>query len=135
MLESAREFARLALSDDPVDRRRSTQEDAPIAVWIELIEKHEDLRFWVANNRTVPIDVLRILVKDNDWRVRDRVASKNSCPPELLELLSSDGHDAVASTVAGHPNTPTRALHRLAEHPWAQVREKAIGQLATRGEG
>ena len=133
MIETAAEFVRLVESPDPAERHRAAWEEAPDGVWSELASGHLDMRFWVANNRTIPPSVMRVLASDSDWRVRDRIASKNSCPSDILELLSADSHDSVASVVAGHPNTPDAALHRLAHHPWAHVREKALRQLAARG--
>lgn len=132
MIGTADEFVRLVTSDDPADRRRAAWEDADGAVWESLLGDQE-MRFWVAHNRTIPAEIMRVLAADEDWRVRDRIATKNACPGEILELLSTDTHDAVASTVAGHPNTPDAALRRLAVHPWEQVREKALHRLAARG--
>jgi hypothetical protein len=132
MISSVEEFIALVESDDPADRRRSAWEEAPSTVWLSLIELHPDMRFWIAHNRTVPGEILGLLVRDPDWRVRDRVASRNSTPSGILELLANDEHEAVASTVAGHPNTPIPALRGLAGHPWSQVREKAARQLAVR---
>jgi HEAT repeat protein len=134
MIETVAEFVRLVESGDSAERKRSAWEDAPTSVWLELVNDHSTMRFWVANNRTVPNEVLRILAHDTDWRVRNRVASKASCPEDILELLSSDDHDSVVSSVAGHPHTSSDALRRLATHEWEQVRAKAIRQLAERDE-
>ncbi|MFG2477907.1 hypothetical protein [Streptomyces fagopyri] len=51
------------------------------------------------------------MVKDSDWRVRDRVASKRRCPPELLERLADDPHDAVRRIVAAILNRRGRQWH------------------------
>lgn len=134
MIGSVDEFICLVRSGDPKERRRAAWEDAPLSVWVTLAKDCPDMRFWVANNRTVPDEVLRILACGDEWRVRHRIAIKNACPGDILELLSSDDHDSVASSVAGHPNTPSSALRRLASHPWGQVAEKAIRQLSERGE-
>jgi hypothetical protein len=132
-IESAEEFVRLVTSGSAAERKRAAWADAPEAVWREVIEKAE-MRFWVAHNRTVPVEVLRVLATDEDWRVRDRIASRRACPPEILTLLSKDGHEAVLSTIAGHPHTPTAVLERLANHPWSQITEKALRQLSQRNE-
>ncbi|HCT78361.1 MAG TPA: hypothetical protein DGG94_19715 [Micromonosporaceae bacterium] len=134
MIETVQEFIRLVNSADSADRKRAAWEEAQSSVWLTLIENHPEMRFWVAHNRTVPDDVLRKLASDLDWRVRDRIATKNACPSQILELLSHDENEAVASTVAGHPNTPTSALQGLERHPSGNVREKASRQLSKRGE-
>lgn len=134
MIETVAEFIRLVESDDPDEIRRSAWEDALPKVWKLLVEDYPEMRFWVAHNRTVPEQILRILAVDPEWRVRHRVASRRSCPSGILELLSNDTHDSIASLVAGHPNVPSSALRRLEKYPWGQVSEKATRQLAERGE-
>lgn len=134
MIESVEEFIQLVGSEDPTERRRAAWEAADTHVWVALIAEYPEMRFWVANNRTIPPEIMRALAADEDWRVRDRIASKNSCPSDVLEVLSADSHDAVASAVAGHPNTPSSALRKLARYPWDKVRNKATQQLAGRGE-
>jgi hypothetical protein len=133
MIETVDEFIRLVKSDDPDERRRSAWEDALPQVWRSLVKGHPEMRFWVAHNRTVPEEMLRILAVDPEWRVRHRVASRRSCSSDILELLSNDTNDSIASLVAGHPNTPSLALRRLAQYPWDQVSTKAIRQLSERG--
>ncbi len=107
MIETVDEFIRLVESDDPAERRRAAWEGAGFGVWMTLVADHPEMRFWVAHNRTITSEVMQALVSDEDWRVRYRIATKNSCPSDILEILSHDSHDAVASAVAGHPNTPS----------------------------
>lgn len=133
MIETVDEFVHLVNSEEAVERRRAAWEEASLEVWRGVIEQRPDMRFWVAHNRTVPAEVLRVLIDDSDWRVRDRIANRNSCPGDILALLADDEHEAVASTVAGHLNTPDSALRKLTSHAWSQVREKAIDQLERRG--
>ncbi|MFI9547842.1 hypothetical protein ACIHAR_28615 [Streptomyces sp. NPDC052016] len=92
------------------------------------------MRFWVAFNRTIPVEVIRILSADSDWRVRDKVASRKDTPGDILEVLSRDTHEAVLSSVAGNPRTPVAALRVLSRHPWNQIREKSLRQLQNRSE-
>jgi hypothetical protein len=134
MIESAEEFVRLVESDDPEERRRSAWESASDQVWRDVIQKDPDMHFWIAQNRTVSLDILWLLSESPDWRARFRVATKRIATPELLDLLSRDTHDAVLSTVVVNPNTPVSALRRLADHSWAEVYEKARERLAELGE-
>ncbi|WP_149030664.1 hypothetical protein [Kitasatospora sp. MBT66] len=132
MIESADEFVRLRLGGDGADYQRIKRDEAPLEVWLEIARDYPDMRFWVAFNRTVPAEVLRLLGQDDDWRVRARIASRRDAPRDVLEILSSDTHDAVASSVAGNPETPDDALARLTGHHWGQVRDKAAQQLEVR---
>ncbi|MFH9549569.1 hypothetical protein ACIBAH_11790 [Streptomyces sp. NPDC051445] len=132
MIESAEEFVRLRTSGDSADLRRTKQEDAPLDVWLDLVQNHPDMRFWVTFNRHVPPEVLRLLVRDDDWRVRANIAGRKGAPQDVLDALSRDDHDAVVSSTASNPGTPTDALTRLSRHSWQDVRERALEQLEER---
>ncbi|MER5468533.1 hypothetical protein [Streptomyces sp. NPDC002685] len=81
-ITSAEEFIRLRKSENPAEYNRSAWATLPLPVWWDLVRNHPDMRFWAAHNRTVPSEILAELIKDPDWRVRDRVAGKGYCPPE-----------------------------------------------------
>ncbi|MFF4834317.1 hypothetical protein [Streptomyces sp. NPDC001315] len=132
MIESAEEFVRLRMSGDSADFLRIKQEDAPLDVWLDLVRDHPDMRFWVTFNRHVPPEVLRLLVDDEDWRVRANIAGRKGVPQDILETLSRDDHDAVVSSTASNPGTSTAALTRLSRHPWEDVRKRAREQLEER---
>lgn len=78
MIDSPEEFRRLRESEDPEAYLRAAHEEAPLEVWLEVIRRWPDMRFWVAQNKTVPLSVLEILVRDPDERVRDMVLRKRS---------------------------------------------------------
>lgn len=61
MIRSAEEFVALRDSEIKVEYDRSAMEEAPIAVWHEVIEKFPDHRRWVAHNKTVPVEILEML--------------------------------------------------------------------------
>jgi len=78
MIESAAEFVRLRSSDSPEEYHRAAHDSAPEEVWFDVIENHPDMRFWVAQNKTVPLAVLEVLRNDPDERVQWMVRSKRS---------------------------------------------------------
>ncbi|MFC9498282.1 hypothetical protein [Streptomyces sp. NPDC056982] len=129
-ITSVEEFIRLRDSEDPEEYNRSAWATLPLPVWWDLVRNHPDMRFWAAHNRTVPSEILAELIKDPDWRVRDRVASKRRCPPELLERLADDPHDAVRRLVAGHPHSPRSAVARLVDDRWPVIAQEARARLA-----
>jgi hypothetical protein len=102
-----REFIRLRTGDNHEDRERSAWAAMPGSVWRELLSDHPEMHFWLAHNRTTPLDIMTELAQDPDWRVRHRVARKRVCPSDLLDALGRDPHDAVRSTAAR-----TRALQK-----------------------
>ena len=128
-ITSVEEFIRLRESEDPAEYNRSAWATLPLPVWWDLVRNHPDMRFWAAHNRTVPAEILAELIKDPDWRVRDRVVGKRHCPPELLERLVDDPHDAVRRVVASHPHSPRSAVARLVDDPWPVIAQEARARL------
>ncbi|MEV0480744.1 MULTISPECIES: hypothetical protein [unclassified Streptomyces] len=129
-ITSVEEFIRLRLSEDPAERDRSAWAAMPMPAWDELVREHPDMRFWAAHNRSCPPEVLAELIKDDDWRVRGRVASRRNCPAELLEKLANDPHDAVRNTVATHQHSSRSTVLRLTDDPWAVIAEAARTRIA-----
>lgn len=76
MIESADEFVRLRTSDDPAEYRRAAHDDAAERTWRDVIARFPEMRFWVAQNKTVPLSVLEDLRNDPDERVRSMVRAK-----------------------------------------------------------
>ncbi|WP_143020534.1 HEAT repeat domain-containing protein [Sinosporangium album] len=132
MIESAAEFLALRLGDDPAGYNRAARDSAPLEIWLELVTHHSEAHFWVAQNKTVPIEILRILTASSDWRARSMVAGKNKATPDMLEALAKDDHDAVRHVVAGHRNTPTSTLVILCRDTWKEVRRTAQDNLQKR---
>ena len=129
-IATAKEFVALRASEDLTEQRRASHEEAEDGVWEEVIASYPDMRFWVAQNKTVPLEILRILAKDDDPRVRDMVARKRKLSAELLETLANDSSDSVRMAVVRHPRASEVLLRRLLEDPWAEVRKVALSRLA-----
>jgi len=129
---SASEFLRLRSSDVPAEYHRAAHDDAAIDVWRDVIEQYPDMRFWVAQNKTVPVDGLRLLATDQDWKVRSMVAMKRKLPDDLCTLLALDSNDAVRQSIARHRNTPDGVLSVLAADSWPPVAEAAAREVQRR---
>ena len=130
MLETAAEFMRLRTSKDPEEYWRAATEEAAVSTWIDVIERYPDMRFWVAQNKTVPVEILARLAMDDDPKVRSMVARKRKLGSRLLEQMASDPNDAVRLAVARHRNTPPDVLARLAQQDtWVEVRNVAGERL------
>src|SRR5437870_4898487 len=76
MIESPEEFRRLRESENRDEYLRAAHDEAPLEVWMEVVRRWPDMRFWVAQNKTVPLSVLEVLVNDPDEKVRDMVLRK-----------------------------------------------------------
>ncbi|WP_353953193.1 hypothetical protein V6K52_07120 [Knoellia sp. S7-12] len=78
MIESAEEFVRLRSSEDPTEYNRAAHEEADVATWRDVLTRFPDMRVWVAQNKTVPLEVLEDLRHDPDERVRSMVRAKGT---------------------------------------------------------
>jgi hypothetical protein len=78
VIESAEEFVGLRTSDDPADYERAAREECAEVTWLDVIERFPEMRFWVAQNKTVSLTVLEVLRGDNDERVQWMVRRKRS---------------------------------------------------------
>jgi hypothetical protein len=78
VIESADEFVRLRISEEPTEYRRAAKEPAAEAIWREIIDRFPQVRFWVVQNKTVPLSILEVLRRDPDERVRSLVRAKRS---------------------------------------------------------
>lgn len=128
-IRDAEEFVRLRESDVPADYRRASSEDAPVDVWLEVVRSYPHMRFWVAQNKTVPPAVLAVLLADPDARVRAMVARKRSLDPLSLMKLAEDEDETVRAAVARNPATSDATLRQLANDQWDEVREIVADRL------
>ena len=123
MIESAAEFIRLRTSEVPEEYGRAAQDAAPDAVWNEVIDRHADMRKWVAQNKTIPEAIIRRLAEVGDLDTRLFLAYKKKTPPDLLEQLARDPSESVRLAVARHPKLPEAARKALSTDPYAEVRK------------
>ena len=102
MIESAAEFCRLRASDKQDEYARAASEEAPLQVWHDVVAQFSDMRFWVAQNKTVPMEILAILADDSDGHVRHMVASKRKLSSPLQMKLSADREESVRRALVGN---------------------------------
>lgn len=129
MITSAEEFVALRTSEDPIMYLRAANDSASEDVWIDVITKHPEMRKWVAQNKTVSIRILRLLVKDLDPLVRSMVARKRKLDQSIFLKLAMDPDDGVRLAVALNPKVPLSILEILAQDQWTDIAEIARGKL------
>ncbi|KAB2807465.1 hypothetical protein F9L07_25785 [Pimelobacter simplex] len=78
VIQSADEFVRLRSSDDPEEYARAAHGAATEDIWLDVIDRFPEMRFWVAQNKTVPLSILELLRRDPDANVVRMVRSKRS---------------------------------------------------------
>ena len=129
MINSAAEFLGLRTSDAPEDQHRASMEPAPIEVWEELIRDYPDMRFWVAQNKTVPADILKVLATDGDRQVRAMVARKRKLDPAVAMILAKDADEGVRMAIVSNPRMPDEVLRLLLDDPWDRIRSEVSRRL------
>lgn len=132
-IHSADEFVRLRYSNDPADYQRAAGEEVAVGVWRDVIDRYPDARMWVAQNKTVPLEILADLVSDADAEVRHMVAMKRKLTSELLDQLAMDGDEAIRMRAAMHKNVAEETLQRLCDDSWDRIREVVAERLGDSG--
>jgi hypothetical protein len=117
MIHSAEQFVSLRSSTNPEEYLRAARDEAPLAVWLEVISRFPDMRKWVAGNKTVPQEVLEILQRDPDPEVRTWVATKNKLSYESFALLANDPSYSVRSRIVYNKKIPSDILLQLENDP------------------
>jgi len=68
-------------------------------------DKDRQIRYYVADNPSTPIDILKKLSTDEDCVVRSSVARNPSTPKEVLEKLFTDENFYVRCRLFENPNS------------------------------
>jgi hypothetical protein len=113
VITSADEFVALRTSEDPREYRRAAHEAASIETWKDVIARFPDMRFWVAQNKTVPLEILELLATDPDSRVKHMVLGKGKVTPAILDILGRDQDEYIRAGVAGNTKTTAATLELL----------------------
>ena len=129
MIATAEEFVALRESSVQEEYLRAARENAPIDVWRDVIARFPHMRKWVALNKTVPVEILEILAKDDDRDVRFFVAMKNSLPLHLMVLLSRDQDEGVRMRIACNRKVPIDVLRYLSADSSVDVSSAALERL------
>ena len=129
MIRSAEEFVELRSSEDPEQYRRAANEAAPDDVWLDVTQRYPEMKFWVAQNKTVSIRILELLMDDPDDQVRWMIASKRKATPAMLSKLAIDSNESVRLAVATNRSTPRHLLEKMTNDPWERVVEAARERL------
>jgi hypothetical protein len=129
MIKSPEEFVQLRTSSDPSDHHRASQEAASDTVWLEIIKSHPEMRPWVAQNKTISIEILDVLSQDPSAEVRSQVAMKRKLPERIQLLLATDPDDGVRSRLAYNDRATKRVLEILSRDAKSSIRERASERL------
>lgn len=127
MILSAEEFVRLRESEDPSEYIRSGVDTAELSVWLDIIYKYPEMKVWVARNRTVPPEIIRLLAKDNDPLVRGSISRKYPLEDDLYHDLSRDIDEGIRAGLTYNKKIPIDILKYMSENdPSEFVKEVAL---------
>ncbi|WP_412527337.1 hypothetical protein [Burkholderia lata] len=131
MIYSAEEFVALRDSSLKDEYDRAANDEAPISVWKDVIDRFPEYGKWVAYNKTVPLEILTLLCKFEP-DVRRFIAVKRKLSDELFEVLSKDLDAIVRQGVASNKKTPISIIRRLAQDEDEDVSRVAKYNLENR---
>ena len=131
MIQSATEFIELRTSENQQEYSRASSDEAPLAVWYDVLNLYPEMAFWVAQNKTIPYEVLEKLALHPEARVRSMVAMKNKLEEKLLIVLSSDSEESVRMHVARHKKATRNVLNQLLNDSWPEIVKLVKTRLAT----
>ena len=132
MIETAQEFVFLCCSKNDSDIARSLSEEASLDVWTDLIFNFKSHQIDVAQNRTIPSEIMRILAAQGDEVVRSILAEKRRLPPDLFDLFSKDPSSLVRKKVAANKKTSIDIVRSLVDDVDEEVARVAEFQLNSR---
>lgn len=95
MINSAEEFKKLRLSSNLDEQHRASTEPASLEVWNQVINQYEELKEWVAHNKSIQTEILEILAHDSNPSVRSVVARKRKISDEIFDVLRKDSDESV----------------------------------------
>ena len=129
MIQSVEEFLRLRKSDSQNEYLRAANEEAPVEVWRNVLNKYPDMRQWVAYNKTIPEEIIRLLADDDDHKIRAIIARKRKAPLDILEKLALDSHESVRLAVATNKKIPKEILEKMKNDDWDTIVETVKERL------
>jgi hypothetical protein len=128
-ISSAEEFVRLRSSDIPEEYHLASWGEASDEVWLEVIQKYPECARWVAHNKSISLEIIRILAIHPDDDVRSFIAAKRKSPTDVLWMLAQDKVDSVRARVAYNAKTPKEILEFLLNDPWEEIRTSVQRRL------
>jgi hypothetical protein len=132
MINSAKEFVDLRTSERPEEYLRAARDSSPLEVWFDILRKYPGMKVWVAQNKTVPMQVLQQLAVDADPQVRSAIATKNKLSKDLMLSLAKDSDSSVRERIAYNKNASDDVLLLLLQDTVVSVSEAAAQKLSLR---
>ena len=129
MIKTAEEFKKLRESEIPEEYHRASNEEAEVHVWGEVIEKYKEMAIWVAQNKTVPVAILKELATHEDPNVRCMVARKRKLPESTMLLLAKDSDESVRNGLVNNGKVTKSVLRVLVTDSWDVISERASQKL------
>lgn len=113
MINSAEEFKRLRESEVQEEYYRATTDEASIEVWSDVLKKYPDLAFWVAQNKTIPLEVLYTLADNENVDVRCMVARKRKIDNIIFDKLKADINESVRHALMCNTKIPIEKKQQI----------------------
>lgn len=93
--EQADRWVRLRLSQVSEEHQEAAWADMPTPVWLDILHRYPEMAEWVAHAKRSPAEVVALLARHPDARVREWVAAQRRLAPELRVALARDADEDV----------------------------------------
>lgn len=126
-IESAADYFAGMESEDHEVRRSAVTGEAGVELWKVALRDYPDRRGAVALNKNLPVEILDVLARDDDPRIRRLTAQKRRLSEETFNLLARDADEGVRLVLARNPKLPETVRELLLRDEWSEVRDAAAG--------
>jgi hypothetical protein len=125
MIYSIEEYLELSNSDNKEDYDRVIREELSEELISNILKYYPEKHSWLAHNKFVSIEVLRILALDNNVDVRFTVAMKKKCDRSIFEILMKDEDFSVRMAVVRNNKLPIDLLKILISDKDSEIAEES----------
>jgi hypothetical protein len=101
-------------------------------LWRLAIDERLSVRKYVAKHPHTPVDILRIWVK-KEAQLRVWLAQNASLPSDMIEILACDASPLVRLAIACNPSTPSSVLKKLSHDTEVEIRRAVASNIKTPG--
>ena len=126
-IKSAADYFAGMDSDDHLVRRSAVTGEAEVELWEAALREYPDRHGAVALNKNLPDEILDVLARDDDPRIRRLIAQKRRLSEATFNLLARDVDEAVRLVLARNPKLPDQVRNILLQDEWSEVRDAAAG--------
>jgi hypothetical protein len=132
LISNIDEYIKLADNDNLEDNNRVKNEELSSSVIFEIIQNYPERKSWLVHNKHIPIEILKLLSKDEDIDVRFTIAMKKKCNRSIFEVLMNDSDFSVRMAIVRNNKLPIDLLEKMLNDSEPEISDEAMNMLKKR---